>query len=115
MVLAQALKTAPGQRVVAIVGKGHVAGIQELWHSDTAALLPAALEEPSAPLGPRAACAAAAILIPYGAWRSRGVRVALGAAALGTGAGAAWFLGALRDRVRFFEHSQGRLQQRASR
>ena len=105
-VLAHALKTCDGAAVVGIVGKAHVPGIRRLWAEDTAPLVAAALEEPPPPLGRYAALGAACAALPYGAYRSRRFRQALGATALGLAGGAAWLVNAVQQRVAFYEQCQ---------
>ena len=106
VVLAHALKSCEGDRVVGVVGKGHLDGIRRLWGEDTAALLPAALEEPPLPLGRCAVVAGAVAGVPWGLWRSRRFRWGLGAASLGLAGGAAWLVDALQRRADFYERSQ---------
>ena len=97
-----------------VVGKAHAAGIASRWERDLSTEVPAALATPCAPLAPLAAAAAAAVGLPLAAYRVRAVRYALGAGALAAGAGGAWFVHALRDRLRFFEASQQRLRREQS-
>ena len=106
VVLAHALKSCPGATVVGVVGKGHVPGIRRLWAQDTAALLPAVLEEPPLPVGRYVALGAACVALPVGAYRSRGLRLVLGTTALGVAGGAAWLVNALKQRVAFYERCQ---------
>ena len=106
VVLAHALKSCPGAAVVGVVGKGHVPGIRRLWAQDTAALLPAVLEEPPPPLGRYVALGAACVALPVGAYRSRGLRLVLGTTALGVAGGAAWLVNAVKQRVAFYERCQ---------
>ena len=106
VVLAHAIKSCEGERVVGVVGKGHIDGIRRLWDEDTAALLPAALEEPPLPLGRCAVVAGATVGVPWGLWRSRRFRWGLGAAGLGVVGGAVWLVDALQRRAEFYERSQ---------
>ncbi|CAE8639795.1 unnamed protein product, partial [Polarella glacialis] len=46
VVLAHALKNAPGERVVGVVGLAHLAGIQRNWVRKTSEVLPYLFEEP---------------------------------------------------------------------
>ena len=69
VVLAHALKEAPGPTVVGVVGGAHVDGIQRLWDADTAALLPPALAEPRRPFERYAVGAGALVAVPLAAWR----------------------------------------------
>ena len=105
-VLTDALLKAPGERVVGVVGKAHVAGIKEAWEqeeSGRAARVAAALEEPRVShlpaLGGTAVGAAAFV-------KSRTVRRVVGTGALALGCGGAWLVWALRDRLAFYECSQ---------
>jgi pheromone shutdown protein TraB len=87
VLLAHAIKTAPGERVVAVVGKGHLKGIARAWdeaddvaHVVSPLLAPppnAALHAYGGPVGSAAALAGTAALL----WRRR----ARGALALLTG------------------------------
>lgn len=106
VVLAHALKCCPGATVVGVVGKGHVPGIRRLWAQDTAALLPAVLEEPPLPIGRYAALGAACVALPVGAYRSRGLRLVLGTTGLGVAGGAAWLVNAVKQRIAFYERCQ---------
>jgi pheromone shutdown protein TraB len=106
VVLAHALKSCPGATVVGVVGKGHVPGIRRLWAQDTAALLPAVLEEPPLPIGRYAALGAACVALPVGAYRSRGLRLVLGTTGLGVAGGAAWLVNAVKQRIAFYERCQ---------
>ena len=106
VVLAESLKKAPGDVVVGVVGKAHMAGIAAVWHEDTSARLAHALEEPRPPIGTHLAMAAAAVALPIGAYRYRVVRYAMGAGTLAVAGGGAWFVNALRDRLAFYERSQ---------
>ena len=109
VVLAEALKTAPGECVVGVVGKAHIPGIVQQWHEDTAAKLPATLEEPPPSLAPLAGLVAAGVGLPMAAYRSRPVRLALAATGLVSLGGAAWLATAIRDRVDFYQKSQREL------
>ena len=104
-VLVERIRAMPGERVVAVVGKAHLPGIQKLWNQDTAALAAAALEEPSASLVPRLVGAAAVTGLPLAAYRYRTIRLGLGGLGLGLAAGGTWLTLALRDRLRFFERN----------
>ena len=109
VVLCEALKKAPGERVVGVVGKAHVAGIARLWDTDTASGLQACLEEPRPSVLPLVAVATCGLGLPYAAYRSRAVRLGLGGCGL-IGAGAAAYLAvALRDRINFYQRSQQEL------
>ena len=87
VVLAHALKEAPGPTVVGVVGRAHVDGIQRLWDADTAAILPPALAEPRRPFERYAVGAGALVAVPLAARRWRAARLGIGA--LGVGAPAA--------------------------
>ena len=115
LVLADCLRRQPGERVVGVVGKAHVAGISRVWEQyDTGDLtlpdrLRSALQEPPPPVGylggALVACAGAA----FGSYRSRRVRYVLGGSAVAAGAGYSWLVCALRDRLEFFRRSQAEL------
>ena len=109
VVLCEALKDAPGERVVGIVGKAHVAGIAQLWETDTRSALPACLEEPRPSLLPLLALTTSGLGLPYAAYRSRAVRLGLGGCGLVGAGGAACFAVALRDRINFFQRTQQEL------
>ena len=105
IVLAHALKEAPGPTVVGVVGRAHVDGIQRLWDADTAALLPPALAEPRRPFERYAVGAGALVAVPLAAWRWRAARLGIGALGVGAAGGAAWLVSALQSRVRHFERT----------
>jgi len=109
-VLTEKIRTTPGARVVAVVGKAHVRGICDLWDKDTSALCASALEEPRSPVAPRVAAAAMVLSLPLAAYKYRAVRVGLGVSVGAVLVGGAWFTLALRDRLRFFEESQNRVR-----
>ena len=111
-VLAHAMKTAAGSSVVGVVGKAHVAGITEQWERDTAALLPAALEEPRPSLTPLLALVAGGIGLPAAAYRWRPVRIGLGVTTLAGLGGATWLAAAISDRLAFFQRTQREQQLR---
>ena len=105
VVLAHALKEAPGPTVVGVVGRAHVDGIQRLWDADTAALLPPALAEPRRPFERYAVGAGALVAVPLAAWRWRAARLGIGALGVGAAGGATWLVSALQSRVRHFERT----------
>ena len=105
IVLAHALKEAPGPTVVGVVGRAHVDGIQRLWDADTAALLPPALAEPRRPFERYAVGAGALVAVPLAAWRWRAARLGIGALGVGAAGGATWLVSALQSRVRHFERT----------
>ena len=104
-VLVERIRAMPGTRVVAVVGKAHLPGIQKLWNQDTTSLAAAALEEPAASVVPRLVGVAAVAGLPLAAYRYRAVRLGLGGLGLGLVAGGSWLTLALRDRLRFFERN----------
>ena len=112
IVLADALKRAPGERVVGVVGKAHVAGIAAAWEEDTLTRLAAALEEPAVPIGPYVGLVGSGIAVGWGVLRSRAVRYGVGASVIAAGGAAAWFVNALRDRLEFYERTQRELQRK---
>jgi hypothetical protein len=114
VVLCDALRRAPGECVVGVVGKAHAAGIVRLWERDLTDELPAALVTPGPPLAPLVGGAAALVGVPVLAYRSRAARLAIGGGLLAAGAGAGWLVHALRDRLRFFQQSQAALQREAA-
>lgn len=109
LVLCDALRRQPGDVVVGVVGKAHVAGIARLWEreeAEIAAELPAVLEVPRPPLAPLFTGVGVGVGLPLAAWRSQTVRRALGVGALAAAVATGWLVVALRDRLNYFEESQ---------
>lgn len=108
VVLADVLKRQPGERVVGIVGKGHLAGIAKAWEEETASRVPEMLAQPPANLflQPVVIGTAAAVGAAYGMVRSRVVRVACG----GVAVGAVAFTAMAADRLSFYKRTQRELQ-----
>ena len=98
IVLAHALKEAPGPTVVGVVGRAHVDGIQRLWDA-TPPLSSAALAEARRPFERYAVGAGALVAVPLAAWRWRAARLGIGALGVGAAGGAAWLVSALRPRA----------------
>ncbi|KAG8467668.1 hypothetical protein KFE25_006720 [Diacronema lutheri] len=109
-ILAAELARARGPRVVGVVGAAHMAGIARAFSEGglpADAELASYREIPSwqpRPWHGIAGIVSGAVL--GGAVRSVAFRRGLGLGALGVGAGSAWLVSELRERVRFFERSQ---------
>merc|ERR1712146_110145 len=56
VVLAHALKSTGGDKVVGIVGLAHLAGIRRHWHQETNSLVSASFREPPRNVFPQALC-----------------------------------------------------------
>lgn len=115
--LADSLARARGPVVVGVVGKAHVSGIERAFREgiEPAEQLDGYLHTP--PWQPRpwhAGAAAALAGAAFGCVRSRAFRRSVGVTAAGLGVGLAWLNYEVRDRMRFFEHSQRQLSSRAA-
>ena len=109
IVLCDALKRAPGERVVGVVGRAHVKGISKIWETDTSSELQSCLEVPRPSWKPLYCAAVGVVAIPYALYRSRAARIGLGGCVVAGVASTGYLTVALRDRIDFYQRSQHEL------